>query len=353
MFTQSGNVFYAKNSGDITVETLPLGVYDLQFEKFRGFFLVRKGDSFELPSRIYDLEKKFIDKVVNVYRSNVARNLGVLLSGLKGSGKTVTAKILCHSLGLPIIMVNTPYAGLRDYLNDLPCDYVAFFDEFEKGFANSPNEDDGTQHGSPANALLTLMDGVLGDTYRRFFLLTCNDIVMNSAFRDRPGRIRYLKKFSNISRKAASEIIVDRLRKDGAIAASEVLNYLETLEYVTVDIVSSVIDEINVTGTLPEDFNVNKKTVYILFQKDTKNGGWFKKGESRYSPFGGAYSNTEEESAIYFNNSFLGYLKTSLFRPEEVEFTVKYEEGKSKKTIDYKIVKSYGDSVMDDSENDF
>lgn len=69
-----------------------------------GYHLDRYADKFVFPYKMYGLQNEFIDHVIKTYHATEG-NLGIMLTGTKGTGKTVTAKELANKLNLPIIIV--------------------------------------------------------------------------------------------------------------------------------------------------------------------------------------------------------------------------------------------------------
>ena len=61
-------------------------------------------------------------------------NLGILLEGLKGTGKSLQAKHLCKNAGLPVILFTADWHGptLEKFLARIKQSAILFFDEFEK-----------------------------------------------------------------------------------------------------------------------------------------------------------------------------------------------------------------------------
>ncbi len=212
---------------------LPLGVYNLIKDDMTGkFYLDKLYDTFEFPFKIYGLEKKFIDHVMRTYDSS-DNNLGILLHGVKGTGKTVTAKILAKKMNLPVIIVSKPDKGLSDYLASIESDCILFFDEFEKNFSGSEN----------SGLMLSVMDGVYNTNSRKIFILTTNSININENFLSRPSRIRYKKAFGNLPLETVKEFLDENLKdksKEG-----EVISYVNTLANSTIDILKCIVEELN------------------------------------------------------------------------------------------------------------
>ena len=238
----------------ISVENqLPVGIYSISVNPMNGEFSLNYiADKFEFDFELLGLEQKFIDHTLKSYE-NTTGNFGVLLNGVKGTGKSVTAKILANALNQPVILVDTAYKGIDGFLASLNFKCILFFDEFEKNF--DPKED--------VN-ILTIMDGVYNCCERKVFILTTNDLLINNCLLSRPSRIRYKKEFTNISAEVINSLF------DNFLVDQEVrdllFNFVITLETCSVDIIKSLINEINIHGKdefeyIKSIFNVKASTV--------------------------------------------------------------------------------------------
>ena len=85
---------------------LPRGVYNLSFHPKIGYYLKRTQD-FSLPPKVYG-DLSIADRYLKTYNHRT-RNTGVLLTGQKGSGKTILAKYLAIKSGLPVICINDAF----------------------------------------------------------------------------------------------------------------------------------------------------------------------------------------------------------------------------------------------------
>lgn len=96
------------------------------------------------------------------------------------------------------------------------------------------------------------MDGVLSNEYRKFFILTTNETYINDNLLQRPGRIRYFKTFSNLKPHVVNEIVDDFLVHKHF--RKEVIQFISTLELITIDIAKSIVEEVNIHEESPEMF---------------------------------------------------------------------------------------------------
>lgn len=240
---------YRQSGGGRIEDTLPLGIYQVNFDPMSGWSLERTGDSFVFDYKLYGVHTGIIDRVLTAY-PKLKGNMGILFNGLKGTGKTVTAKVLANKLQLPVIIAKS-FGGnntaLIEYLSSINCDCILFFDEFEKQF----NEED--------FSILQIMDGVYTSDYRRVFLLTTNNTQINENLLSRPSRIRYMKQFGNLELEVVREYLEDNLQDQSC--TEELIAFLDTLIISTIDILKSIVEEINIFGfkefmKTKEDFNV-------------------------------------------------------------------------------------------------
>lgn len=249
--------------------TLPKGVYELNFDNFEGcFFLQKISDEFQLPERVYGMEIPLIERVERTFKG-FDKNFGLLLRGEKGTGKTVTAKMIANQLGLPVILINSPWKNLGPFINTISQDIILFFDEFEKIFnvnryADDDEDGDNLTSKNISN-LLTLMDGVFTSAHKRLFLLTTNSDYLPETLTSRPSRIRYVKEFKDLSREDIILILND-IVKDKALIPG-LAEVLSDLQLVSIDIVKSVAEEANLYGRCDKEFfelfNLQKIKHYI------------------------------------------------------------------------------------------
>ena len=235
VWMNTGNSYSQIDPNFEVTQALPVGVYNLELTMF-GWKLFKFADNFVFPYKLYSLENEFVDHVLKTYENTIG-NLGVLLNGTKGTGKTVTAKVLANRLNLPVIVLKSMgdrNQSMIEYLSSLNCDCVLFMDEFEKNF----KEEDST--------VLQIMDGVYNSNHRKIFLLTTNNMHINENLVGRPSRIRYVKHFGNLSMDTVNEYLDDALKCEEA--REEILEYIDSLTISTIDILKTIVNEVNIHG---------------------------------------------------------------------------------------------------------
>lgn len=260
IWLQDGNVFSQGSATTVShPEGLPKGIYEVKVS-MTGFYLSKIAESFTFDYKLYGLNQKFIDYVLKTYE-NTTGNLGVLLDGIKGTGKTVTAKELCNHLQLPVILVQSMGDSndkLIKYLSTtINFDCIFFFDEYEKEFKNSFD-------------VLSFMDGTYNSIYRKIFLLITNELNVDPNLLGRPSRIRYKKSFSNLSEEVTREILNDILKDKTAI--EKVIELTHSMNIITIDLIKAIATEINIHGVealpdIKETFNIEFSRFTYMYRE--------------------------------------------------------------------------------------
>lgn len=245
IWVQTGINFNRMQGPIISYNEIPVGVYKISMSK-QGFYLEYVMSEFVFDYKIYGLQEDFINHVIKTYNEAQTGNLGILLNGTKGTGKTVAAKMIANRLHLPVIIVQNMGQEMNlqmmNYLStEINFDCVFFFDEYEKTFDKD-------------TTILSFMDGVYNSESRKVFLLTTNTLSIDRNLIGRPSRILYLKKFGNLEIEAASEFLDDTLNNKEY--KQEVLEFINLLNISTIDILKSVVKEINIHGI--EEFRKSK-----------------------------------------------------------------------------------------------
>ena len=97
-FLKSGNTYRVtkKESLDIT-EHLPAGNYIIQKDEMTGQLYLEQIDGFQAINKVYGDCLKNTDRIVSTFMSRPSTT-GVMLTGEKGSGKTLLTKNVCMKL---------------------------------------------------------------------------------------------------------------------------------------------------------------------------------------------------------------------------------------------------------------
>lgn len=243
---QKGNEFQRVEGTFNTIESIPSSIYNLKFNNNTGcFYLEKYAEKFVFDYKIYGLETKFCQHVLKTF-NDTKGNFGIMLTGIKGTGKTVTAKVLANDFNLPIVIVkdmDSLNQDMIEFIGKFNFECVLFFDEFEKNFDNNDS------------TVLQIMDGVYNSNYRKIFLLTTNELKVNENLLGRPSRIRYVRTFGNLSLDIVEEYLNDNLKYPEI--KQDLINYIDTLHLSTIDILKALVNEVNIHGV--EGFNESKQ----------------------------------------------------------------------------------------------
>lgn len=245
-FIKIGNEIRIRpNLDGISYDLVNSKVYDLKWNNMEGYgYFVENGD-LNMPNKLYKLEEDniFIKRVLTYFNSeNSGKTTGIMLSGTKGTGKTMLSKRIALESGLPIIVVDTrfPARVLNKVFKGFTTPVCMIFDEIEKNDNYWDTRD-----------LLGFLDGVETNA-KKLVLMTCNetDNIDDNMF-DRCSRIRYFKKYEANS----NSIFVRSMAEDkGVKNIDEVVNFIiKHIEVKSFDNILAFLDEVVLFEDVPLD----------------------------------------------------------------------------------------------------
>lgn len=246
-------------------DSIDHGIYLLQDGTFGPS--LKKVRKFEFPEVMYSNDDLFIKHVLKTFEIS-DENLGVLLTGKKGLGKSVTAKRICTKSKLPVIMINN-HITVKElmFLNNLTFSHALYIDEFDKIFdANKKNNSNLDNIGLVTQeSFLSFLDGSNTNNVKRLFIVTTNSNV-NSFLINRPSRLRYVKKYDEIDAEIVNEIINKKL-EDKSFAEDLIENLSNS--GLNIDILNKICDEINLHkmpySSFRDFFNFEPESVNYIY----------------------------------------------------------------------------------------
>lgn len=192
-------------------------------------------EPYPLPKKIYGDPKKRMKRIFKAWESR-GKNTGVLLSGLKGSGKSLLLKMCCNrglKQELPVFIIDSAVGiGAKfEVLRKVEQRGIILFDEFEKTFSDPHAQAE----------CLSFLDGL--DSSNFLILFSVNTLRINENLLHRPGRIYYHYNYTGLQGDVIEEILEDNLKDEDQI--DDTLDALETVEDVSFDVVTSLVHEMN------------------------------------------------------------------------------------------------------------
>jgi hypothetical protein len=251
----TGSTYKIYDNNLKTYDKLPAATYLVGCGQFTGFYLEKQEDVV-VNEKIYGVHQAKVDKILASFK-DFERNLGVILSGDKGIGKSLSAKLLARdaiAAGYPIILVNSYFEGISEFIDSITQEVVVVYDEFDKTYSEK-----GAQ-----TQLLTLLDGF--GSGKKLFVITCNNLNNVSEFLvNRPGRFHYHLRFGYPTHEEIREYLQDKLdpKYCGEIDSVIVFSGKVELNY---DCLRAIAFELNRGSTFKEaisDLNIvnyNKST---------------------------------------------------------------------------------------------
>ena len=253
-----------------TFRSLPVGSYEVCFNKMSGFYLISRNDLSVNEEKVYGNHQQRVDKIMRAFH-DVNRNFGVILSGQKGVGKSLFARVLASEAlkkNIPLIVVTSYVPGISNFISSIDQEVIVLFDEFEKTFGITQQED-------PQEEMLSLFDGI--DDGKKLFVITCNEVnKLNNYLLNRPGRFHYHFSLTNPSPQEVREYMTDKLLPQYQDKIDQVVSFSMGAD-VTYDYLRAIAFELNHGYTFEEtlmDLNISKEkslrfTIIVEFEDGT------------------------------------------------------------------------------------
>lgn len=213
-----------------TYDKLPAQTYTVAFHPKMGFWLEKYPD-FKINEKVYGVQQEKVNKVMKSFFVN-SRSLGVILSGDKGIGKSLFAKMLgikTVEVGLPLIIVQSYIPGIADFLNSIEEDAVVLFDEFDKTFGAASMDVRAEGSGDPQTEMLSLFDGFA--TSKKLFVITCNRVnKLSDYLLNRPGRFHYHFRFDYPNEQEIRTYLEDNIPESQYGEIEKVIDFAAKIE---------------------------------------------------------------------------------------------------------------------------
>lgn len=236
-----GNTYRTYDNSVKTFDELPAQMYIVRFDKMSGFFLEKYAD-IEIKEKVYGVHESKVNKVIRAFPKS-QKNLGVILSGDKGIGKSLFAKALSIAAikkGMPVVVVDRYIPGIASFLEEIEQEVMVLFDEFDKTFGGVKKED---EMADPQTEMLTLFDGI--SQGKKLFVITCNSLgLLNDYLVNRPGRFHYHFRFGYPSDAEIKEYLKDKVEDEYHGEIEKVVNFAHRVD-LNYDCLRSIAFELN------------------------------------------------------------------------------------------------------------
>ena len=241
-FLKTGNTYRVSATGAMDIhKSLPAGNYIIKETSTGELYLEHIGD-FEIKGKTYGDHTRNCGRILNTFLSRPSTT-GVMLTGEKGSGKSLLAKAVSiegATQGIPTIVINAPWHGdkFSSFIQSIEQQCIILFDDFEKVYDSEQQE-----------AILTLLDGVFPS--KKLFLLTCNDKWrVDHHMRNRPGRIFYMIDFIGLTVEFIREYCEDNLKNKSHI--DKICQISSLFSQFNFDMLKALVEEMNRYDEPPE-----------------------------------------------------------------------------------------------------
>lgn len=238
-------VFAAELPEGLVQDELPLGVYFLKSAN-GTMYLEKDKDEIILPERIYGTVTDKTSDVLTTYAA-MDSSLGVMLTGYKGSGKSLQmnhiAQTALTDLKLPVIRITEPVHGASfQKFMDTIGEAVILIDEFGKLYP--PDKDYEDSNIVDQNTLLSFFDGA--SSQKRIIILTENKTrLINDFIKERPGRVLFHWEYERLEEETLLEYCEYHLENKEKFLQPIKDFYASAISF-TIDTVKAIVSQCNI-----------------------------------------------------------------------------------------------------------
>ena len=252
----SGNDYRVYDNSVKLFNGLPAQIYGIRFDPMKGYSLCKYSD-IAINEKVYGVHEAKVNKALGSFKA-FNRSLGIILSGDKGIGKSLFAKMLCNKAveeGYPVIICDADYPGLAHFIDSIDQECVVFFDEFDKTFKTNEM----SSNNDAQAAMLSLFDGV--SMNKKLFCITCNDTSgLNNFLINRPGRFHYHFRFNYPNKEEIEDYLKDHIAEDKYVEIEKVIDFARKVQ-LNYDCLRAISYELSLCDTFEEaisDLNIVK-----------------------------------------------------------------------------------------------
>lgn len=270
---------------DVTLgRELPAQNYTVKFNQMMGFYL-SEVPNFIIPPKVYGDAYARAERILHTFSTRKNQTTGVLLSGDKGSGKTLLTRMICTMSGLPVVMIpqGLPMAPVLEELEKIQTPLVIMIDEMEKKFPSSSRgggddfepavaKAEGGGNRDSQAAFLSFLDGT--NHGQKLVVMTTNSVYrINEFLLSRPGRVFYHYKYGSLSEAEIREYIADKI--PDADKVEELVVGCMFLGRVSYDALQAIVEEV-------QRYNCSFKEAAMVMNLQSDFGSVYSSSRAEY-----------------------------------------------------------------------
>jgi energy-coupling factor transporter ATP-binding protein EcfA2 len=239
MYTKlnDGKLLFTRLTGH-QIDKIPGGIYTLFYNQRDNTFGIETTEEFKKPIKLYGKTDQIADRIITTFEDR-NQTTGVLLSGLKGSGKSLLVKIIAQKLlekQIPTIIINDPRIDAEElayFLNKMNQPAFIVFDEFDKNYREIQLQE----------KLLSILDGVNSPLKKLFAVVINDESKLSNFLINRPGRLYYYHKFTTLDFQVVEDYCKKELKNQEHF--DSVLKFFDFYSMINFDMLKALVEEMN------------------------------------------------------------------------------------------------------------